>query len=34
VRHTVAVPLLVVAGGLALRFLVVNAGQFSRWSAF
>jgi len=34
VRHTVAAPLLVVAGGLALRFLVVNAGQFSRWSAF
>ncbi len=32
VRHTAVAPLLVLAGGLALRFVIVYAGQFSTWS--
>jgi formate-dependent nitrite reductase membrane component NrfD len=32
VRHTPVAPLLVLAGGLALRFVIVYAGQFSTWS--
>lgn len=31
VRHTAIAPLLVLAGGLALRFVVVSAGQASGW---
>ena len=34
VRHTVIAPLLVLAGGLLLRVVVVSAGQFSHWRAF
>lgn len=34
VRHTVVAPLLVIAGGFLLRFVVVSAGQFSHWRAF
>jgi formate-dependent nitrite reductase membrane component NrfD len=34
VRHTPVAPLLVLAGGLALRFLIVEAGQASRWLPF
>lgn len=33
VRHTPIAPLLVLGGGLLLRFVVVYAGQFSHWSA-
>lgn len=32
IKHTALAPLLVLAGGLALRFVIVFAGQFSRWS--
>ncbi len=31
IRHTPLAPILVMAGGLALRFVVVAVGQFSRW---
>ncbi|HSB60350.1 MAG TPA: NrfD/PsrC family molybdoenzyme membrane anchor subunit [Vicinamibacteria bacterium] len=31
IRHTPLAPLLVLAGGLALRFVIVYAGQASRW---
>ena len=31
IRHTVVVPLLVMAGGVALRFVIVAAGQASQW---
>ena len=34
VRHTAVAPLLVIAGGLLLRFVVVSAGQFSHWRSF
>ena len=34
IRHTPVAPLLVMAGGLALRFVIVSAGQVSRWSPF
>lgn len=34
VRHTVLAPVLVIAGGLLLRFVIVSAGQFSHWRAF
>lgn len=33
VRHTPVAPLLVIGGGLALRFVIVMAGQESRWTA-
>ncbi|GMU64822.1 MAG: hypothetical protein AMXMBFR36_10960 [Acidobacteriota bacterium] len=33
VLHTPVAPLLVVAGGLVLRFLIVDAGQVSHWTA-
>ena len=32
VRHTALAPLLVLAGGLALRFVIVYAGQASHWA--
>ena len=32
VKHTAVAPLLVLAGGLALRFVIVYAGQFSTWT--
>jgi formate-dependent nitrite reductase membrane component NrfD len=32
VAHTPIAPLLVLAGGLALRFVMVYAGQFSGWT--
>jgi formate-dependent nitrite reductase membrane component NrfD len=32
IRHTVLAPLLVLGGGLALRFVIVHAGQFSHWA--
>jgi formate-dependent nitrite reductase membrane component NrfD len=32
IAHTPVAPLLVLAGGLALRFVVVSAGQFSHWA--
>ena len=31
VKHTPVAPLLVLAGGVLLRFVIVNAGQASRW---
>ena len=31
IRHTPLAPILVMAGGLALRFVVVAVGQFSHW---
>ncbi len=31
IRHTVVAPLLVMAGGVALRFVIVAAGQASQW---
>jgi formate-dependent nitrite reductase membrane component NrfD len=31
IGHTVVAPLLVMLGGLALRFVIVDAGQFSQW---
>ncbi|HSF41894.1 MAG TPA: NrfD/PsrC family molybdoenzyme membrane anchor subunit [Thermoanaerobaculia bacterium] len=31
IRHTAIVPVLVIAGGLALRFVLVYAGQMSHW---
>lgn len=34
VAHTPIAPLLVLAGGLALRFVVVYAGQYSHWPRF
>jgi len=34
VRHTAVAPILVIVGGLILRFLVVGAGQASHWSLF
>ena len=33
IRHTPVAPLLVLAGGLALRFVIVYAGQISHWAA-
>ena len=30
--HTPIAPILVMLGGLALRFVIVSAGQYSRWS--
>ncbi|HET9212506.1 MAG TPA: NrfD/PsrC family molybdoenzyme membrane anchor subunit [Thermoanaerobaculia bacterium] len=32
IGHTAVAPLLVIAGGLALRFVIVYAGQMSHWS--
>jgi len=32
ISHTAIAPILVIAGGLALRFIIVNAGQYSSWS--
>jgi formate-dependent nitrite reductase membrane component NrfD len=32
VKHTPVAPLLVITGGLALRFVIVYAGQFSHWT--
>ncbi len=32
IRHTAVAPLLVIAGGLVLRFVIVYAGQASSWS--
>ena len=34
VAHTPVAPLLVMAGGLVLRFVIVSAGQFSHWPRF
>lgn len=34
IRHTPVAPLLVLAGGVALRFVIVSAGQASHWSPF
>ena len=31
IPHTVVAPLLVIGGGLALRFVIVSAGQYSHW---
>jgi formate-dependent nitrite reductase membrane component NrfD len=31
IRHTLLGPVLAMAGGLALRFVVVAVGQFSHW---
>jgi formate-dependent nitrite reductase membrane component NrfD len=31
IGHTLVAPLLVMAGGLALRFVIVSAGQYSHW---
>ena len=31
IPHTVIAPLLVISGGLALRFVIVSAGQYSHW---
>ena len=32
IRHTPVAPLVVIAGGLLLRFVIVYAGQLSRWT--
>jgi formate-dependent nitrite reductase membrane component NrfD len=32
IAHTPVAPLLVVIGGLLLRFVIVNAGQVSHWT--
>ena len=32
IRHTPIAPILVLVGGILLRFVIVYAGQFSRWS--
>ena len=32
VKHTAVAPILVITGGLILRFIIVSAGQFSNWS--
>jgi formate-dependent nitrite reductase membrane component NrfD len=32
IRHTALAPVLVLGGGLALRFVIVYAGQFSHWA--
>jgi protein NrfD len=32
IRHTALAPVLVLCGGLALRFVIVYAGQFSHWA--
>ncbi|MBF8248607.1 MAG: Molybdopterin oxidoreductase, Psr/Psh family, PsrC-like membrane anchor subunit [Bacteroidetes bacterium] len=34
VKHTAVAPILVIAGGLILRFVIVSAGQFSNWGTF
>ncbi len=34
VRHSLVAPVLVMLGGLALRFVIVSAGQLSHWSRF
>jgi formate-dependent nitrite reductase membrane component NrfD len=31
IAHTAVAPLLVIGGGLALRFVIVSAGQYSQW---
>jgi len=31
IAHTPLAPLMVIAGGVALRFVIVHAGQVSRW---
>ena len=31
IKHTPIAPILVIAGGLVLRFIIVGAGQFSHW---
>jgi formate-dependent nitrite reductase membrane component NrfD len=31
IKHTVAAPIMVILGGLALRFIIVGAGQYSYW---
>jgi len=33
VKHTAVAPILVIAGGLILRFVIVFAGQYSSWSS-
>jgi formate-dependent nitrite reductase membrane component NrfD len=33
VQHSPVAPLMVLAGGLVLRFVIVSAGQESRWAA-
>jgi formate-dependent nitrite reductase membrane component NrfD len=33
IPHTVVAPLLVIGGGLALRFVIVYAGQYSHWTS-
>lgn len=32
IRHTAVAPIMVIAGGLLLRFVIVNAGQASHWT--
>jgi formate-dependent nitrite reductase membrane component NrfD len=32
VKHTPVAPLMVIAGSLILRFVIVYAGQFSHWT--
>ena len=32
IKHTIAAPILVLAGGLILRFVIVNAGLLSHWT--
>ncbi len=34
IGHTVLAPLIVMLGGLALRFVIVSAGQYSHWISF
>jgi formate-dependent nitrite reductase membrane component NrfD len=32
IHHQPFAPILVIAGGVVLRFVIVSAGQFTRWS--
>lgn len=34
VKHTAVAPIMVIAGGIALRFVIVYAGQMSHWTRF
>ncbi len=31
IRHTAIAPIMVIVGGLILRFVIVSAGQYSHW---
>jgi formate-dependent nitrite reductase membrane component NrfD len=31
IKHTIVAPIMVIVGGLILRFVIVSAGQYSHW---